>query len=69
MKINNLIVSSIPFQIIIFNEIFRGKTCDTNAQVHQTFDLEEKHGGKCVYIRIPEQLFHIFLILFGTYMS
>ena len=42
---------------------------DTNVQIHQTFDLQEKHGGKCVYVGIPERLFDIFLISFGTYMS
>ena len=42
---------------------------DTNAQVHWTFGLWEKHGGKCVYVRIPERLLNIFLISFGTYMS
>ena len=42
---------------------------DTNVQVHQTFDLWEKHGGKCVYVGIPERLFDIYLIFFGTSMS
>ena len=42
---------------------------DTNVQVHQIFDLSEKHGGKCVYVGIPETFFDIFLIFFGTYMS
>ena len=42
---------------------------DANAQVHQTFDLWEKHGDKCVYVRIPDRRFDIFLIRFGTYMS
>ena len=42
---------------------------DTNAQVHRTFGLWKKHGGKCVYIGIPERLFNIFLKSFGTYMS
>ena len=42
---------------------------DTNAQVQRTFDLLEKHGGKCVYVGIPERLFDTFLIFFGSYMS
>ena len=42
---------------------------DANAQVHRTFDLWEKHDGKCVYVGIPEGLFDIFLIFFATYMS
>ena len=37
---------------------------DTNVQVHWIFDPWEKHGGKCVYIRIPESLFDIFMIVF-----
>ena len=42
---------------------------ETNEQVHRTFDLWEKHGGKCVHVGIPERFFHIFLLFFGTYMS
>ena len=37
---------------------------DTNAQVHRTFDLLEKHGGKGVYDRIPEKSFNIFWYLY-----
>ena len=33
---------------------------DTNGKVHRTFDLWEKHGGKCVYVEIPERLFDTF---------
>ena len=29
---------------------------ETNVQVQGTFDLWEKHGGKCVYVGIPERL-------------
>ena len=35
---------------------------DTNAQVHRTFDLWEKQGGKCVYVGITEKLLDTFLI-------
>ena len=41
---------------------------DTNAQVHRTFDLWEKHCSKSVYVGIPERLLDIFLLFFGTYM-
>ena len=36
---------------------------DTNEQVHLTFDLWEKHGGRCVHVGIPESLFFFFLVL------
>ena len=41
---------------------------DTNAQVHRTFDLLEKHGGKCVYVGKFRKIFQYLLMFFGTYM-
>ena len=35
---------------------------DTNGQVHQTFDLWEKNGSKCVYVGISERFFDVSLI-------
>ena len=56
---DKLIISSIPFQIIVFNLIFFKESpmltsYDANAQVHGTVDLWEKH------VETPGRLFDIF---------
>ena len=66
LKMNKLTESSVPFKIIVLIGICKERqvmtSYDTNAQVHQTFDLCETYGGKCVYVGF----FYIFLIVFGT---
>ena len=72
-KMNNLIVSAIPFRIIVLIRRFIESPMMTsyqkkNAQVLWLFYFWELHGGKGIYVEIPERLFNNLLIFWYLYV-